>query len=102
MSGQWIEEVEKWMIRTFDIQSTWESDAIATPTSTAGGKVVGLSSTGGPIRKSKVIATTNEIGLGGASVLGGEVRILVAWDGTSALRAMGVPSYLPVPSVALM
>ena len=73
----WIEEVEKCIIRTFDVKGTWESPAITTPTSTVGGKVVGLSSTRGLIRTSKVVATTNETGVGGTSVLGGEVRVLV-------------------------
>ena len=65
-------------IRTFDVKGTWESDAIASPTSTVGDKVIGLSGTGGPIRESKVVATTNETGPGGAGVLRGEVRVLVA------------------------
>ena len=65
------------MIRTFDVKGTWESPAITTPTSTVGGKVVGLSSTGGLIRKSKMVATTNETGVCGTGVLGGEVGVLV-------------------------
>ena len=66
------------MTRTFDIKGTWEGDTIAAPTSTVGGKVFGLGSTGRPIRKSKVVTTTNEAGVGGAGVLGGEGRVLVA------------------------
>ena len=65
------------MIRTFDVKGTWEGAAIAGPTSTVGGKIVGLSSTRGLVRTSKVVATTNEAGVGGAGILRGEVRVLV-------------------------
>ena len=65
-------------IRTFNVKGTREGGAIASPTSTVGDKVVGLGGTGGPIRESKVVATTNETGPGGAGVLRGKVRVLVA------------------------
>ena len=71
------DEVEN-TIHTFDVKCTWESGAIASPTSTVGGKVGGLSGTRGPIRESKVVATTDETGPGGTGVLRGEVRVLVA------------------------
>jgi len=71
-------EVKKYIICTFEVKGTWESDAVVTPTSTVGSEVVGLSSTSGLIGESKVVATTDETGLGGTSVLGREVRTLVA------------------------
>ena len=70
-------EIEKYIIRTFNVKGTWECNAIVTPTSTVGGKVVGLSSTRRLIRKSKVVATTEETSLGGTCILGGEGRALV-------------------------
>ena len=70
--GDW-----KRIIRTFDVEGTWEGDAVAGPTSTVRGKVVGLSGTRGLVRMSKMVAATNEVSIGGAGVLGGEVRVLV-------------------------
>ena len=60
------------MTRTFDVKGTWEGHAVASPSSAIGGKVVGLNSTGGFIRKSKVVTATNETGFGCTGVLGGE------------------------------
>ena len=77
MFSWWIEEVEKYLIRIFDVNGAWESDAIATPTSIVRNEVVGLSSTSGLIGKSKVVATTDETSLSGTSVMG-EARALVA------------------------
>ena len=67
----------KYTMCTFTIESAWEGDPIATPVSTVGGKEVCLSRTRGPIRKGEVVATTNEAGVGGASILRGEVWIRV-------------------------
>ena len=89
------------MVRTFDVKGTWEGDTILTPASTVRDKIAGLSSTRGPIRKGKVVATTNQTGIGGTGILGGEVRVLVAWNETSVFRTTGTPSPIPVPSVAL-
>lgn len=66
------------MIRTFDVKGTREGSAITGPTATVGGEVVGLRSTGGLIGETEVVATTDEASLGGTSVLGGEVWVLVA------------------------
>jgi len=66
------------VIRTFDVEGTREGDAIATPASTVGGEILGLSSTRGSIREGKVVAATNQTGLSGTGILGGEGRILVA------------------------
>ena len=65
------------MIRTFHVEGTWEGYAITSPTATVGGEVVGLCSTGGLIWNSKVVGTTDEVGFGGTSVLGGEGWALV-------------------------
>ena len=48
------------MIRTFDVKGTQESDAVASPSSAIGGKEVGLNNTGGLIRKSRAVTTTDE------------------------------------------
>ena len=65
------------IVLTFDVEGTWEGDAIVAPASTVGDKMVGLSSTRGFIGKGKVVTTANEAGVGGASILGGEARVLV-------------------------
>jgi len=65
------------VIRTFDVEDTWEGDTIVFPASTVGDKIVGLSNTRGITGKSKVVAATNETGIDGTSRLGGEVRVLV-------------------------
>ena len=66
-----------YVTRTFDVEGTREGPAIAAPASTVGGEIVGLSGTRGFVRTGKVVATANETGIGGASVLGVEVRVLV-------------------------
>ena len=67
----------KYTIHTFDIESTWKGDPVAAPTSAVGGEEVGLSGTGRLVRVSKTVATTNQTGIGSASILGGEVWVRV-------------------------
>jgi hypothetical protein len=66
-----------YVTRTFDVEGTRKGPTIATPTSTIGGEKVCLGSTRGLVRMGKVVATANETGIGGASVLGVEGRVLV-------------------------
>ena len=74
----WTSGVEKKkMVRTFDVESTREGFTITTPASTVGGKEFGLGSTRGTTRVGEVVSTTNETGTSGASVLGGEIGVLV-------------------------
>jgi len=65
------------MISTFDVEGTREGDALLTPAPAVRGKEVGLSGTRGRVREGKVVATTNETGVCGAGILGGEVRVFV-------------------------
>jgi hypothetical protein len=89
-------------IRTFDVEGTWEGDAIALPASTVGGEKLCLSSARGLVRNGKVVGTSDETGIGGASVLGGELRVFVGWNELSAPCTTSIPPLLLVPWVALM
>jgi hypothetical protein len=88
--------------RTFDVEGTREGDAVALPASTVGGEKLCLSGTRGLVRNGEVVGTSNETSVGGASVLGGEVRVFVGWNELSASCTTSIPPPLLVPWVALM
>ena len=81
------------ILLTFDIEGTREGDAITSPSPTIRSKVNGLSGTGSHIWTGKVITTANKTRLSCTSVLGREIRVLVAWNAVSAFNTTIVPRH---------
>jgi hypothetical protein len=90
------------VIRTFDVEGTWEGNTIALPAPTVGGEKLCLSSARGLVRNGKVVGASNETSVGGASVLGRELRVFVGWNELSAPCTTSISPPLLVPWVALM